>query len=426
MRPRRPAFAMLSRQRGVALMLLMLLAIVTASAIFVAALGQSSSRNTQQEQDRTRQVLQDAKDALIQFAVNSNIPGQLPCPENTALIGTGTEGSALGVCALPAVGRLPWYTLKLGDLRDANGERLWYAISPGFRVAPINSDTQAQLTVDGTPNAAVAIIFSAGPALGAQARAAPTSAAPPLVANYLDLSNNDGDALFVSTGAAGQFNDKLMIVTAAELFRVVERRVLADVAWALNEYFVCGTGSMDTDGSCIAGAPNDFFPRPASFSSTECLGTATINSGKCTENGAITTGRIPANPTVDYSPTSLLQRIASGTSVWVRGINLGATNWFQKNGWRELVYYSVDAACTTPTCASGTVALTDPVFGAKLNKFVLVSAGAALTGQVRAANADKTLESNYLEGENIVPLDNTFAAWPPVGISYNDITLGIP
>jgi hypothetical protein len=415
-----------ARQRGVALMLLMLLAIVTASAIFVAVLSQPGSRNTLQEQDRNQQALLQARDALIAFAANQKIPGQLPCPENTAMIGTSTEGSALGSCTLPAIGRLPWYTLNLGDLRDASGERLWYAISPGFRTAPINSDTPAQLTVDGVANTAVAIIFSAGPPLSGQTRPIPTSAAPPLVANYLDLDNNDSDGTFVTTGAAGQFNDKLMIVTAAQLFRVVERRVLSDVAWALNEYFICGSGSMDWDGTCIAGAPNNFYPRPASFSSAQCLGTATINAGNCTENTGITAGRIPADPTVGWGPTSLLQRVATGTSVWVSGSNLGATNWFQRNGWRELIYYSADPVCTTaPACATGTVA-PSPVIGSKYNRVVLVSAGTALSGQLRVANADKTSEFNYLEGENVSPLDNVFAAWPPVGVPYNDITLGIP
>jgi len=433
MQSRQFAHGIRGRQRGIALMLLMLLAIVTASAIFVAALGQPGTRNALQEQERTLQALQLAKEALIAYAANQNIPGRLPCPENTLLIGTSTEGSALGGCTLPAIGRLPWRTLNLGDLRDAYGERLWYAISPGFRLAPINSETQAQLTVDGVPNTAVAIIFSPGPALPGQTRptTAPVQPAPDAnyltwVANYLDLSNKDGDASFVSIGQAGQFNDRLMPVTAAELFRVVERRVLSDVAWALKEYFDCGSGSMDWDGSCIAGAPNNFYPRPANFSSTQCLGTATINAGNCMDNPGITEGRIPADPTVGWGLSSLLQRNATLTTVWVRGVDFGATNWFQRNGWRELVYYSVDAACTTPTCVSGNIALTDPAFAPKLNKVVLVSAGAALSGQLRAANADKTTESNYLEGENVSPLDNAFAASPPVGVSYNDITRGIP
>jgi hypothetical protein len=411
-------------------MLLMLLAIVTASAIFVAALGQPGTRTAQQEQERTAQALQQAKEALIAWAANNSTdPGLLPCPEDTSNIGTATEGDTLTAppnCGgLPAIGRLPWYALNLGDLRDAYGERLWYAVSPGFRGAPINSDTQGQLTVDGVANRAVAIIFSPGPALAGQTRPTPTAAAPPQVQNYLDLSNNDGDAGFVTSGAGGQFNDKLMIITANELFRVVERRVVSDIAFALNEYFTCGDQYMKANGTCNAGAtPNNFFPRPAAFSDTQCLGTATI-AAACNDNVGITAGRVPANPATAWSTYSLLRGSKTGTTK-VRGATISTTNWFQRNGWRELIYYSVDASCTTPTCASGNIALTDPVLGSKLNKVVLVSAGAALSGQQRAANADKTTEFNYLEGENVSPLDNAFAAWPPVGVPYNDITLGIP
>jgi len=431
MRSRQFVCGIRARQRGVALMLLMLLAIVTASAIFVAALGQPGTRNALQEQERTLQALQQAKEALIAWAANNSTdPGLLPCPEDTSNIGTATEGDTLTAppnCGgLPAIGRLPWYALNLGDLRDAYGERLWYAVSPGFRGAPINSDTQGQLTVDGVANRAVAIIFSPGPALTGQTRPTPTAAVPPQVQNYLDLSNNDGDGIFVTTGTAGQFNDKLMIITANDLFRVVERRVVSDVAFALNEYFKCGNQYMKADGTCNAVATaNNFFPQPAAFSDTQCLGTATILAA-CNDNVGITAGRIPANPATAWSTYSLLRGSATGTTK-VRGatVTTNTTNWFQRNGWRELIYYSVDAACTTaPACATGNNAPT-PAIGSKYNKVVLVSAGPALSAQ-NGRSVSKITKSNYFEGQNVASANNAFAASPPVGIPYNDITFGIP
>ena len=49
------------------------------------------------------------------------------------------------------IGRLPWKTFGLPDLRDGSGERLWYALSPNFRdnpsVSPLNSDTRGSITV---------------------------------------------------------------------------------------------------------------------------------------------------------------------------------------------------------------------------------------------------------------------------------------
>jgi hypothetical protein len=449
MQSRQFAHGIRGRQRGIALMLLMLLAIVTASAIFIAALGQPGTRNALQEQERTLQALQQAKEALIAYAANQkNLPGQLPCPEDTSLIGTPNEGNAISAIycgvspTLPAVGPLPWRTLNLRDLRDANGDRLWYAISPGFRAAPINSNTIGQLAVDGAANQTIAIIFSAGTALTGQSRPVPTAGTPPLRSNYLDLSNNASlvpSGPFVTSGPIGQFNDKLLIVTTDDLLRVLERRVLADVAFALKEYVTCGNGNayMSADGTCVnlKLCPPDcpaipFYPRPASFADTQCLGISTIAAG-CTEVG-VTGGRLPA--TTNYSVSgdiswgtySLLRNSTAGNTD-VRGATAN-NNWFQANGWRELIYYAVDPNCTTSACATGTIALSNPAFGITVNnKVVLVMAGRALTGQVRVAgNPDKTTEANYLEDYNLLNLPTGFAAIPPSGVPYNDIALGIP
>jgi hypothetical protein len=183
---------------------------------------------------------------------------------------------------------------------------------------------------------------------------------------------------------------------------------------------------MNPDRSCSAGSiANDFYPRPALFSDVQCLGTAIIAAG-CADDGTVQ-GRIPAHPGTIYQPQSLL-RHDPNAQVIIRGLNAG-TNWFQRNGWRELIYYAVDATCTTSMpfpCVSGTVAMPTPAVASRSNKFVLVSAGRPIGAQQRSTNGDKTTETNYLEGENATPLDNTFAAWRPVGIPYNDITFGIP
>jgi len=48
--------------------------------------------------------------------------------------------------------------------------------------------------------------------------------------------------------------------------------------------------------------------------------------------------------------------------------------------------------------------------------------------QTRATNADKVLESNYLELENIAPLDNTYLHLPMIqhGNSFNDFPVSVP
>ena len=179
------------------------------------------------KQQKTQQALEEAKQAVIGWAALQATPGQLPCPEDVTLVGTLNEGSAKSSCnALPALGRLPWKSLGIGDIRDGNGDKLWYVISAGFRSSPINLNTQAQLSVDGVANAAVAIIFSAGTALNGQIR---NSASATVTKQYLDLSNSDGDANFISTASSATFNDQLKLITKADLFKVVAYRVLGEI-----------------------------------------------------------------------------------------------------------------------------------------------------------------------------------------------------
>jgi hypothetical protein len=183
--------------------------------------------NASYQQQKTLFALEEAKRAVIGWSVLQNNPGQLPCPEDFSLIGTLNEGSAKSSCnTLPAIGRLPWKTLGIGDIRDGNGDKLWYAISAGFRSSPINLNTQAQLTLDGVSNAAVAIIFSPGRALENQVR---SNTGFPSANQYLDLTNNDGDASFTSKPLSANFNDQLKTISKIDLFNVVTYRVLGEI-----------------------------------------------------------------------------------------------------------------------------------------------------------------------------------------------------
>ena len=87
---------------------------------------------------------------------------------------------------------MPWRTLGIDKIVDSAGEPLWYAVSPGWALAPpgtgtlvIHSESVGQLDVDGKANAAVALLFAPGPAFNAQAapgcaaRAQSRSALPP-------------------------------------------------------------------------------------------------------------------------------------------------------------------------------------------------------------------------------------------------------
>lgn len=213
------------QQQGAVLIYVVFVLLIIFATYRLQSISQVS--NSTYRQQKTQQALNEAKQAIIGWSILQNTPGQLPCPEDNTLIGTLNEGSAKSSCnTLPAIGRLPWKTLGIGDIRDGNGDKLWYVISAGFRSSPINLNTQAQLTLDGVSSNAVAIIISPGVPLSHQVRA---NGGTPITSQYLDLSNNDGDASFISKPFGASFNDQLRVMTKADLFNVVNYRILGEI-----------------------------------------------------------------------------------------------------------------------------------------------------------------------------------------------------
>ena len=127
---------------------------------------------------------------------------------------------------------------------------------------PSTATVLGQLTIDGQPPGAVAIVFAPGVALTGQTRSVPSAAAPPDITQYLDGTNADGNSGFTALAVAGSINDQLLPIYPADLFRVVEKRVAREVRYALLEYY-CGLGNVSPDGSCAGPALNGFFPPPS-------------------------------------------------------------------------------------------------------------------------------------------------------------------
>jgi hypothetical protein len=199
------------------------------SYLLLSTLNRSSAAMAAERDQKTQQALRAAKAAVLGWAVEdaqtSSMPGRMPCPEDTLKIGLTTEGDMQSSCTSATdarIGRLAWRTLRLGDLRDGWGERLWYVLSPGFRASPINGTTPGQLLLDG--QAVVALIIAPGPAIGGQARGVPTSGSPPAYASYFESTNASSpvDLSFTSTGSSDSFNDRVIAITARELFDLVE------------------------------------------------------------------------------------------------------------------------------------------------------------------------------------------------------------
>jgi len=232
------------RQSGAALLLLLTFVVLAVAAGLVQHLnGQTATVQVVRDQE-TATALAEAKAALIGYAASyadavdpGAGPGFLPCPDTDPPDPASPGYGSSDACEPDPVMRLPWRTLGTGELRDASGELLWYAVSGNYQAPPtgiVNSETPGQLSVDGA-NDVVAIVFAPGEPVGGQVRE--TDPERTDIANYLEDDNaSPGDQSFV-TQAAGDFNDRLARITRGELMAVVERRVLAEASDTLSAYF---------------------------------------------------------------------------------------------------------------------------------------------------------------------------------------------
>lgn len=218
-------------QQGAALLGFMLLFFLGGMSWLLARMSTTSAKI---HQDRiTTAAMSEAKAALIGRAAqdapppapsSGAHPGSLPCP---ALNTLGNAPLFTGNACPSYIGRLPWKTLDLPELRDANGEQLWYVLTPELRdhptAEPINSLTPLSLSINGTNNIA-ALLFSAGAPLANQ-NGRPSNN----TADYLDGSNSDGDSAYISGVTSPIFNDKILVITREDVFRVTNQRVLAEI-----------------------------------------------------------------------------------------------------------------------------------------------------------------------------------------------------
>ena len=230
-------FAPRRHQDGAALLIMMLLLIVGGAVLLLD--GVSSAARTRTDADvRTVRALAEAKAALMAYAVtDANRPGELPCPDTDQ---DGVSELLVGDDCVSLRGWLPWRSLDMVGARDGSGAALWYGVSDAFHAGGstvLNPDTVGGVVVDaGAPGDVVAVIIAPGEALGNQTRPAVAANAVTHVSAYLDGVNaNINPTTYASTGA-GDFNDRVAYITASELLRATEQRVLGEVAAALTGY----------------------------------------------------------------------------------------------------------------------------------------------------------------------------------------------
>ena len=197
-------------------------------------------------------------------------------------------------------------------------------------------------------------------------------------------------------------NDRMLVITRDEMNQVMEARVLAEVESAVSNYYTT-VGVFS-------------FPSPANFNDITCLGFANINAPSCTE-GSLSQGRIPANPITPWGATSVLRGVSN-------------SNWFQLNAWREIIYYATAPACITGTTncdGAGFLTLNNAQILPIINKqLVIVATGIGIGGQSRVANVNKIVEANYLEGDNLTPLDDIYTRTKPLTSINNDRAMSLP
>ena len=313
---------------------------------------------------RARHALEQARQALIGRAVaDATRPGSLPCPD------TDDDGSAdlfAGSACPSYIGRLPWRTLGVGDLRDQHGERLWYALSPAFRdhpaAPPLNTDTRGALTVYSNSEAtvlapdAIAVVFAPGFAMKGQVRddtvelCAATGKAVArrrCPSNYLDAAgggnNAKADGPFIAGATADGYNDRLAMIVAADLMPLVERRVAIELRNALLAY--------RSQAAC------------ACYPWADAAGNGDSGAG-------VNRGRVPVRNVLPHA--------------WPAG---ALPPYFVPNDWARVIHYAAarnalearGAACTT--CAGDSLALD----GAAGYDVVLISTGYATSVRKGAA-----------------------------------------
>jgi len=366
-------------QTGIAIWVVLLLLTGIGGGMLYIAHGTYSAR--QLSMQKTIAALAVAKQALLAYAqqplgltqceLNCPRPGDLPCPDRN------NDGIAETSCSNTArLGRLPWKTLGMGDVRDGSGERLWYAVSERYknnpRLRPLNLDTAGTWSVassqgvvwDATQgNGVVAVVIAPMQPLRRedgweqQRQEATTEVAK----HYLDVNGVIDHAApqeatlrgFVMAPTSIYFNDVVWPITTSQMHQVMQKQVLTEIKRSLR---------------CMA-LPCNSYPLPASCEDSSCLGNLPLNAGQCL-SGATSIGRMPLDANAHW-PWAV-QHLLDGHP---------QHHWFQQNGWREQVFYVPGSTQTS-----------------------IVVAGERLSGQVRDAAADKLHLNAYLEASTLLTL----------------------
>jgi hypothetical protein len=371
-------------ERGYALTLMLVLLVTGSLYLIVNRLDSSAMQAARTAE--TARALQQAKSALIAYALTyrESHPdkdtgakltgyGYLPCPDLWGDDVIGMHGTAAGTCGnnnAIAIGLLPYRSLGLPELRDGDGNCLWYAVSGTHKnnpnTNPLNWDTRGQIEVldangitilssAGTAGGAVAVIFAAGPAInnaalqqtaGRSPLAKPCSTDSTQAAAYLEsLASPMSNGTRKSADGSLISNDRLLWISATELYTEVLKRgtefpayvnlALTDLAAVLNRNYSTNNPSASTyrlpsplvmnvatsTEPVRLSAQNFAYQWADHLRFRKCTGTCTVLGSSCA--GVLIWSGIGANTprtAADYLETNAQNLINTGTG------NLSATD----------------------------------------------------------------------------------------------------
>lgn len=420
-------------QQGIALLIFVFMIALAVMGYMITGLnGESLKRN---REVKTAHALTKAKAALIGWSVaHPQYPGAMPFPDRNTDGDYDGNSDCIVTPAVPnypqLIGRLPYATqtapcIGIGATNyglsdsfvDGDGEALWYAVSRNLIRTSVASGTLVinPLTMNNPTfpwlivrdkngqmisNRVAAVIIAPGKVVGAQNRAGGLAGSAAyldnIVVNGVPYSNADytipneefimgEDMQFVSNphpayGQPYQYNDQLIFITIDELMVELEKRAVRESRNALLNYY-------------LASAPivaNRFYPYAALIGDV---------SHACIESTLV--GAIP------------LDNIAATCTHPNVGLNAFLPAWFVESLWQDYMYYVISGDCSfaAPGCLTGG----NITVGTQINvNALLITTGAALTGQIRPSNN----LANYLDSLENTNGDTVF---DPVGTVLTNI-----
>jgi hypothetical protein len=233
----------LVNQRGVALLLFLVVLIAIAGTFVSNLLGSKVEAVNRSKIAHDYEVLRKAKQALLSYAVDYSLPthtgglanmGVLPCPDLRTISSSGAQDSPCGKLHTNSAGFLPWKTLGIDSLRDSSGECLWYVVSGDYKTGPKarmrNEDSNGLLQVqdengllyhgENPDDRPIALIITPGGILQGQS-------------HLPDCQGNSNEANYLESGASVHH------ATGVSFNYTTDHADIADKIWT----YVYGTAS---------------------------------------------------------------------------------------------------------------------------------------------------------------------------------------